>query len=90
MTRTNKLKPLVIGKSKKPRCFMGVKSLEVDYEANTKAWMTGVIFQKWLLDLDKKMMKQKKKVVLFIDNCPAHPPDVGKKNEKREAGFLFP
>ena len=42
MTGTDKLKPLVIGESKKPRCFKGVKSLEVDYEANTKAWMTGV------------------------------------------------
>ncbi|XP_060846175.1 tigger transposable element-derived protein 6-like [Rhopalosiphum padi] len=40
MTGTDKLKPLIIGKSKNPRCFAGVKSFLVDYTANKKAWMT--------------------------------------------------
>ena len=36
-TGTEKLKLLVIGKSKSPQCFRGVKSLPVDYDANKKA-----------------------------------------------------
>ncbi|XP_057334362.1 tigger transposable element-derived protein 4-like [Microplitis mediator] len=72
MTGSEKLKPLVIGKSKKPRCFSGCKSLPLDYEANTKAWMTSEIFNEWLLKIDKKMIKDKRNILLFIDNCTAH------------------
>jgi len=72
MTGTDKLKPLIIGKSKKPRCFAGVKSFPVDYTANKKAWMTSELFAEWLLRIDKQMKIQKRKILLFIDNCPAH------------------
>ncbi|XP_046667060.1 tigger transposable element-derived protein 4-like [Homalodisca vitripennis] len=72
MTGTDMLKPLVIGKSKKPRCFAGVKSLPVDYTANRKAWMNAELFADWLLKLDKQMGKGKRKIILFIDNCSAH------------------
>ncbi|GBO16548.1 Tigger transposable element-derived protein 4 [Araneus ventricosus] len=37
MTGEEKLKMLDIGKSKSPRCFKGVKSLEVKYEFNKKS-----------------------------------------------------
>lgn len=73
MTGTDKLKPLVIGKFAKPRCFKSVKSLPVIYRANKKAWITSDIYEQWLRDLNKSMMKQKRKIVLFVDNCPAHP-----------------
>lgn len=79
MSGKEKCKILVIGKSKQPRCFKGVKSLEVDYEYNTKSWMTSEIFERWILKFDKTMIKQKRKVVLFVDNCPAHPSSVSKK-----------
>ncbi|GBN83033.1 Tigger transposable element-derived protein 4 [Araneus ventricosus] len=36
MTGYQKLKPLVIGRSKNSRCFKGTKSLEVDYDFNKK------------------------------------------------------
>ncbi|GBN59142.1 Tigger transposable element-derived protein 4 [Araneus ventricosus] len=36
VTGHQKLKPLVIGRSKNPRCFKGAKSLEVDYDFNKK------------------------------------------------------
>jgi hypothetical protein len=32
MTGTNKIKPLLIGKSAKPRCFQGIKTFPLDYE----------------------------------------------------------
>jgi DDE superfamily endonuclease len=43
----DKLKPLVIGKFLNPCCFKNInrKNLGVVYEANTKAWMTGIIFE---------------------------------------------
>ncbi|XP_044586102.1 tigger transposable element-derived protein 6-like [Cotesia glomerata] len=72
MTGTEKLSPSVIGKSKKPRCFSKCKSLPLKYEANTKAWMTSAIFRDWLIGIDKKMSKEKRKILLFIDNCTAH------------------
>ena len=39
-----KLRPLVIGKSEKPRCFkkIRVESLPVDYKFNRKAWMNNM------------------------------------------------
>ena len=45
-----KLKPLLIGKSLKPRCFKGIDkaALPVTYRANRKAWMTSVRFKEWL------------------------------------------
>ena len=48
---SEKLKPLLIGKSLKPRCFHGIKSFPLDYQANKKAWMTGDIFTSWLKNL---------------------------------------
>ncbi|CAH0721898.1 unnamed protein product, partial [Brenthis ino] len=72
MTGSEKLKPLVIGKAKKPRCFSGCKSLPLDYDANKKAWMTADIFKGWLIKVDKKMIKEKRKILLFINNCTAH------------------
>jgi len=44
MLDTEKLRPLLIDKSKKPRCFKQVKSLPLDYYANKKSWMTSDIF----------------------------------------------
>jgi len=72
MSGTEKLRPLLIGKSKKPRCFKQVKSLPLDYYANKKSWMTSEIFNLWLMKLDKKMVSEKRKILLFIDNCTAH------------------
>lgn len=58
MSETEKLKPLIIGKSKKPRCFAGCRSLPLHYAANKKAWMNIELFENcsspWLTKLDKK------------------------------------
>lgn len=37
MTGTDELPRLIIGESKRPRNFKGVKTLPVDYGSNTKA-----------------------------------------------------
>lgn len=44
MTGSCKWKLLVIGKSKKTRCFKNIRSLPVTYENNVKSWITSEIF----------------------------------------------
>lgn len=72
MSGSEKLTPLVIGKSLKPRCFKNIKSLPVEYCANRCSWMTSKIFEEWLLKFDRRCKLQGRKIVLFLDNCPAH------------------
>ncbi|ODM88784.1 Tigger transposable element-derived protein 6 [Orchesella cincta] len=74
-TGSDKLKPLVIGKSAKPRCFSAIKnlaSLPVTYRSNKSAWMTSQIFEEWLRTLDRDMRLQNRKILLLIDSCPPH------------------
>ncbi|XP_050049629.1 tigger transposable element-derived protein 6-like [Dermacentor andersoni] len=72
MTGSEKLKPLVIGKSKYPRCFKNVATLPVSYQANGKAWMTQSIFREWIYREDARFSQEKRKVLFLVDNCPAH------------------
>ncbi|CAJ0846342.1 8639_t:CDS:1, partial [Entrophospora sp. SA101] len=67
----NKNKPLVIGKSQKPRCFnhINIETLPVKYSNSTNAWMTMELWNDWLKWFDSQL---KKKSILLIDNCPAH------------------
>ena len=69
-------KPLVIGNSAKPRCFKNVRDiskLPVTWKSNKKAWMTGDLYKTWLTTFNTDMQRQARKVLLFIDNAPAHP-----------------
>lgn len=43
---TNKIKPLVIGKAAKPRCFNGFDN-PLGYDNSKNAWMTTHIFKNW-------------------------------------------
>ena len=60
MTGTDKLPLLIIGKSKNPRAFRNM-TVPVDYHANKKAWMTSILFENWLRNLDKRMGREKRK-----------------------------
>ena len=44
----------------------------MDYESNKKSWMTRAIFHKRLKRIDAQMRGQKRKIVLFVDNCSGH------------------
>ncbi|GBL74588.1 Tigger transposable element-derived protein 6 [Araneus ventricosus] len=72
MNGTQKLSPLFIGKYLKPRCFKNVNKLLAAYHANRNAWMTGHIYEKWLRDLDRRFLSEKRKILLIVDNCSAH------------------
>ena len=82
MDGSEKLPLLMIGKSANPRCFKNVKKKPVEYESNSKAWMTKIIFEKWLTKLDQRLRKEKRTILLFIDNCSAHPTDLSFTNIK--------
>nr|XP_037280355.1 tigger transposable element-derived protein 6-like [Rhipicephalus microplus] len=71
-TGTKKLKPLVIGKYKKPRCMRNVVSLPCDYRANSRVWMTRELFSEWLLKVDDEMRSAGRKILIIADNCSAH------------------
>lgn len=77
-----KLPLFVIGKYANPRCFKGVKKLPVSYDSNTKAWMTSVLFEKWLRNLEFRMRKEERKIALVLDNCSSHPDINGLKHVK--------
>lgn len=72
MDGTEKLKLLVIGKSQNPRCLKNVNKnkLKCEYDFQKKAWMTGERFKKYLKNLDQRMGKKNRKILLFVDNCP--------------------
>jgi len=69
-----KLKPLVIGKAKQPRCFKNINiyNLPVFWQSNKKAWMTAYIFTEWITKINKLMKLKKRKVLLFLDNATSH------------------
>ena len=70
-----KLPLLMIGKAPDPCCFLGYEkaALGIRWEHNTKAWMTLTIFHQWLEQLNNSMVLQGHHILLFIDNCTAHP-----------------
>ena len=42
---------------------------------NRKAWMTTEVFCEWILDLNHFFRQKNKKIILLVDNCPAHKVD---------------
>ncbi|CAE1153554.1 unnamed protein product [Acanthosepion pharaonis] len=63
---------VVVGQSAKPRCFKNVKTLPFSYFANRKAWMTSQLFTDVMKTLDRKMISQNRKIILFLDNETCH------------------
>lgn len=70
-------KPIVIGRCKNPRAFKHVKprspSFPVVWHFNKNAWMTSDIFEPEMKRFNEKMKRQRRKVILFIDNATCHP-----------------
>ena len=78
---SHKFKPMIIGSAQNPRCFsrkykIQVSALPVTYEATKKAWMNGDVFKKYLEKFNACMKKQRRKVLLVMDNAPCHPKNV--------------
>lgn len=73
---------MVIGKSAKPRALKNVSNLPVIYKSNKRAWVTQQLFLDWFNNnfvpevrrhLQSIGFDKKCKVLLLLDNCPAHP-----------------
>ncbi|XP_065642803.1 tigger transposable element-derived protein 4-like [Hydra vulgaris] len=68
-----RLSMFVIGKSKSPRCFKGVKNISCRYRAQPKSWMFAELFEEWVKEIDLNFSFQKRKIALIVDYCSAHP-----------------
>jgi hypothetical protein len=72
-TETGKLLLVVILKSENPNCFKNVTKFPTKYVAKRKAWVKKASFTDYLRTLNAKMSSQNRKILLFIDQCAAHP-----------------
>ena len=63
--------PIVIWKSKKPRCFKGITKcqLPVQYFDQPNAWMSGEILHEVLAKLNRKLLANHQQVALLMDNA---------------------
>ena len=99
---SDKLEPLFLGHSERPRCFNKRygRDLGFNYFHNKKAWMTGQLFAEFLAQLDQHVGR---KVLLFVDNAPSHkfdkltpknvevcslPPNTTSKLQPMDAGII--
>ena len=99
-TGTHKLKPVLIGKSTKPRCFKNVNMdpLPVIYKSQRNAWMNSEIFAEWFSKEFVPAVKRHQrlqnirspKALLLIDNCSAHPDELSSRDGSVTCMFLPP
>ncbi|KAE9543693.1 hypothetical protein AGLY_002089 [Aphis glycines] len=52
--------------------------------------MLSTIYESWIFNLDKKCFNNKRKVLLFVDNCPAHPKTLLNELKAIRVVFLSP
>ena len=64
---------------KNPRCFRTIKDtsqLPCSYFSQLKAWMDFNILDDSLSKLNRKLARERRNVILFLDNAPCHPSDI--------------
>ena len=72
---------LIIGKPENRRQMKRLKNVWFTYYINDTAWVTEQIFFDYCLKLNNEFVK-KKSILLFIDNCKAHPNNLSFSNLK--------
>lgn len=81
MSGTHKLTPLVIGKSRQPRCFpklprnqkhFSASAVGCHYRHHPKSWMDRSLFDEWLKNLQRMMAKDRRQILLLMDNFSGH------------------
>ncbi|MEL7079620.1 MAG: hypothetical protein AAGM46_27430, partial [Cyanobacteria bacterium J06582_2] len=81
---THKVKPLVVHTARHPRCFKNLNDMAdcpgIYWRSSKKAWITSQISKDWLVNCFVPEARRQCrrnghefKVVLTMDNCPAHP-----------------
>ena len=54
--------------------------LGMTYVANKKGWMTNQIFTDWVREVNADMRRQKRHILLFLDNASSHDQDLNQSN----------
>lgn len=77
MSGTDKQRPVIIHKVRKPHCFKrdhGItpKDLPVDYYSSRSGFINHRIFQEILSKWNRKLVRQNRKVLLMVDNASSH------------------
>ena len=71
-----KIKPLIIGISARPRAFnrnnVTPDNLPVTWKHNKKAWMTTAVLVGWLNELNETMKRKKRRIILLVDKANSH------------------
>jgi hypothetical protein len=49
-----------------------MSKLKVKYTNSAKVWMTNLIFNQYLKELNEYFKRKGRKIVLFLDNTPLH------------------
>lgn len=82
---TERMKPLIVGKAKKPRSFIGRENIEniCEYFFNKSAWVTGNIFLEYLKSVDNLLERP---ILLLLDNFSGHLVD---STQLKNIEFLF-
>ena len=83
---------VLIGRSKKPRCFAKLKNISspcgAQYFSNDKTWMRSNIMINVLTKLNNHMKRDDRHILLFIDNAPCHPQSLKGMFSNIEVQFL--
>ena len=64
---------IVMRKFKNPRCFKRIKRLPLGYFSQSNSWMTAGIFYQIMNRLNKKLLLEKRKVLILLGQSPTHP-----------------
>ena len=67
-----KLHMFIISKPSKTRRFENLKHIPCRCRGQKRSWMECDLFEDWICEQDHKFEGQNRKVLLIVDNCPAH------------------
>ena len=51
---------------------MLLKNLKIEYYNNTRSWMNGPIFHPYMKNWNDELARQRRHILLLIDNAPSH------------------
>ena len=92
VTGTHKLPAVFIHRYKNPKCICNVdkNTLPVWYYWNNASWMQRSIFQSWIKRVNELMRKQRRNILLLVDNVSSHKLEDGEVLSNIRLHFLPP
>ncbi|XP_068712886.1 tigger transposable element-derived protein 6-like [Montipora foliosa] len=88
----NKEALIVIGSSRRPRCFARLANPSypcgAQYFSNEKAWMRTEIMVTILTRLNNRLKREERHIIIFLDNAPCHPPSLTDMFSNIKVAFL--